>query len=206
MVDTIYWLIFAIPAIILASTFHEYAHAWVANKLGDPTARAEGRLTLNPLAHIDPIGAIMMIVAQFGWSKPVPISEYNFDNPVRGTAITAIAGPISNLLLTIIIWLTYKVLVFSLPITPITELVFTFLIVFYVVNISLMIFNLLPIPPLDGHKIVRALLPTKLRYSWEMLEKYSVIIILIFVLPFSPLSQITRTIISSTISFFLSLL
>lgn len=206
MIDTLYWLIFAIPSIIIASTFHEYSHAWVANRLGDPTARAEGRLTLNPLAHIDPIGAIMMIIAKFGWSKPVPISEYNFKDPIKGTAITAIAGPISNLLLVIIIWLIYKIFVLIIPLTPITEIIFTFLIVLYVVNISLMIFNLIPIPPLDGHKIIRAILPTKLRYSWEILENYSVIIILIFVLPFSPLSKITESIISSTISFFLSLL
>lgn len=206
MIDTLYWFVFAIPSIIIASTIHEYAHAWTANKLGDPTAKAEGRLTLNPLAHIDPIGALMMIIARFGWSKPVPISEYNFQDPVRGTALTAVAGPISNLLLTIVIWLTFQLFSNILPINQTTEIIFTFLIVFYVVNISLMVFNLIPIPPLDGHKIVRAFLPRKLRYSWEMLEKYSVIIILIFVLPFSPLSKLTSLIISSTIEFFISLL
>ncbi len=206
MTDTLYWLIFAIPSIVIASTVHEYAHAWTAYKLGDPTAKAEGRLTLNPLAHIDPTGALMMIIARFGWSKPVPISEYNFQDPVKGTAITAIAGPISNLLLTMIIWVVFQLSSSMLPLNQFTEIFLSFLLVFYIVNISLMVFNLIPIPPLDGHKIVRAFLPTKLRYSWEMLEKYAVIIILIFVLPFSPLSKFTSLIISSTIEFFISLL
>src|SRR5689334_17429306 len=104
----IFWIIFAIPSIIIASTIHEFAHAWTANKLGDPTAKAEGRLTLNPLVHIDPLGALMLVIARVGWSKPVPITEQNFHNPVFGTALTAIAGPINNLLLAVITGMIYK--------------------------------------------------------------------------------------------------
>lgn len=199
MTDSFYWILFAIPSILVASTVHEYAHAYVAYKLGDPTAKAEGRMTLNPLVHIDPIGALLLIVARFGWSKPVPVYERNFDNPVVGTAITSIAGPISNLLLAIVGSGIYHLL----PYNPITEVFFY---TFIVINLSLMIFNLLPIPPLDGHKIVRAILPRKLRYSWEGLERYSLIIILFLVLPFSPLNTFTYSLISNTLSFFLRLL
>jgi Zn-dependent protease len=202
----IFWFIFAIPSIVIASTIHEYAHAWTANKLGDPTARAEGRLTLNPLVHIDPIGALMLIIARVGWSKPVPISEQNFQNPVIGTAVTAIAGPISNLLLAVVTGVVYK---FTASISNGFDgnyiYVYYFLIVFFMVNISLMAFNLLPFPPLDGHKIVRALLPSRLRYSWEMLEKYSIFLIILLILPFSPLGSVISVYINSVLAFFTTL-
>jgi len=197
--DTIYWIIFAIPSILIASTIHEFAHAWVAYKLGDPTAKAEGRLTLNPFVHIDPIGALMLVLARFGWSKPVPISENNFTNPTLGTALTSLAGPISNLLLAI----TGAI---GLAIMPYNQIVSLFFYSFIAINISLMIFNLLPIPPLDGHKIVRAILPKKLRYYWEDLEKYSLWIILLLFLPFSPLHSITSSLIMNTLDFFLNIL
>lgn len=205
--DTIFWYIFAIPAIIVASTIHEYAHAWTANKLGDPTARAEGRLTLNPLVHIDPLGALMLIIARVGWSKPVPIYEQNFNNPVIGTAITAIAGPISNLLLAIVTAITYHVVsLISNGFAGDFIYVYYFLMVFFMINISLMAFNLIPLPPLDGHKIVRALLPDRLRYSWEMLEKYSILLIIFLILPFSPLGSVISVYIDSVLTFFTTLL
>lgn len=188
------WYIFAIPSLIIASTIHEYAHALVATKLGDYTSKAEGRLTLNPLSHIDPIGAILMILVGFGWSKPVPINEYNFTKPVLHTAFTAAAGPISNMILVLISSFIFQFFP-SLP-----------LLIFIVVNISLAAFNLIPIPPLDGHKIVRAILPFKLQYYWEQLEKFVPIIFLLFLLPFSPLSTFTSTLIQWVIEKFLSLL
>jgi Zn-dependent protease len=198
--DSAYWILFAIPSILLASTVHEYAHAWTAYKLGDATAKAEGRLSLNPLVHIDPIGALFMVLFRFGWSKPVPINEYNFDNPAIGTGLTALAGPVSNLIMAVIASIIYNLL----PSSSIVLLLF--LTTFIIVNISLMIFNLLPLPPLDGHKIVRALLPPQLRQYWEMLERYSVYILLLIFLPFSPLSTLTTYLISRTLGFFLDLL
>jgi Zn-dependent protease len=198
--DSAYWILFAIPSILLASTVHEYAHAWTAYKLGDATAKAEGRLSLNPLVHIDPIGALFMVLFRFGWSKPVPINEYNFDNPALGTGLTALAGPVSNLIMAVIASIIYNLL----PSSSIVLLLF--LTTFIIVNISLMIFNLLPLPPLDGHKIVRALLPARLREYWEMLERYSVYILLLIFLPFSPLSTLTTYLISRTLGFFLDLL
>jgi Zn-dependent protease len=199
--DTIYWIILAVPSILIASTVHEYAHGWAAYKLGDPTAKAAGRLTLNPLKHIDPIGALCMILFRFGWSKPVPINEYNFERREVDTALTALAGPVSNILLALLTGLIN--LIFKPDPSSIFALI---LIVFASINISLAVFNLLPIPPLDGHKIVRALLPKKLRYYWEKLERFSIFIILIFILPISPLSAWTSTFLSGTITKLLSLL
>jgi Zn-dependent protease len=160
-------IIIFLPSIIIALTFHEFAHAFAAYKLGDPTAKAEGRLTFNPLAHLDPMGTIMLILFRFGWGKPVPINEYNFKNPVVGTAITSIAGPSANLVLALVGTAIFQTITITNP------LLSAMLLYFVLINILLMMFNLLPIPPLDGHKIVRAFLPEKIRYSWESLEKYS---------------------------------
>jgi Zn-dependent protease len=198
--ESLYWILFAIPSIVIASTIHEYAHAWTAYQLGDATAKAEGRMSLNPLVHIDPLGALFMILFRFGWSKPVPVNEYNFDNPPVGTGLTAISGPISNLLLAVITAILYNLF------SPLPIWLQLFTTTFIVVNISLMIFNLLPLPPLDGHKIIRAILPPSLRYYWEMLERYSLIILLFIFLPFSPLSTLTTYLISQTLEFFLNLL
>ncbi|HKM19631.1 MAG TPA: site-2 protease family protein [Candidatus Dojkabacteria bacterium] len=176
--ETMYWIIFAIPSILIASTVHEYAHAITAVKLGDPTPKAHGRLTLNPLAHIDPIGAISMIILRFGWSKPVPINPRNFDNERLGIALTSLAGPVSNILL-----LLLTALVNHIFKPYISGLFFTFLLTFAMVNLVLAIFNLIPIPPLDGHKIVGSILPKKLAYYWDNLEKYYIPLILILVLP-----------------------
>lgn len=198
--DFLFWIIFAIPSIILASTVHEYAHGWVAYKLGDYTAKAEGRLSLNPLVHIDPIGALMMVVARFGWSKPVPINEYNFQNPVLGTTLCAIAGPLSNLILALIMSGIFHLIGgLFMPLD-------LFLYVFIMVNISLMVFNLLPLPPLDGHKIVRGLLPEPLRSYWESMERYSILILIFLLLPISPLNQATGSFITTTLTFFMNIL
>jgi Zn-dependent protease len=199
--EYIYWVLVAIPSILVAATVHEYAHAYSAFKLGDPTAKAEGRLTLNPLKHIDPLGAICMILFRFGWSKPVPINEYNFEKRELYTAIVALAGPLSNLFLAFLTGLLFRILPSD------TDLLIVYLLYsFATINVALAVFNLLPIPPLDGHKIVRAILPLKLRYYWEKLEKYSIILILLLVLPFSPISRYLFTFISSILSKILVLL
>lgn len=197
--EYIYWILIAIPSIVVASTVHEYAHAYTAFRLGDATAKAEGRLTLNPLKHIDPVGAIFMVLFRFGWSKPVPINEYNFEKREFHTALVALAGPLSNFALAILTALLYKIF-------NTNELVVFLLYNFATINIALAVFNLLPIPPLDGHKIVRAILPKKLRYYWELLEKYSIILILLIILPFSPLSKLLFTFIQSALSGVLSIL
>ena len=201
MTDTLYWIVFAIPSILIASTAHEYAHGWMAYQLGDLTAKVNGRLTLNPLAHIDPIGALSMAIFKFGWSKPVPINEYNFKHRELGTALTALAGPVSNIILASITALLFHVFK-----VDISSLIGLFIYTFIVVNLSLAIFNLIPIPPLDGHKIVRAVLPKKLRYYWEKLEKVSFIFIILLLLPFSPVGSAISILISNSLNFFLTLL
>lgn len=209
MINQIQWILFAIPSILIASSVHEFAHAWAAYKLGDPTAKMNGRLTLNPLAHIDPVGALMMVIARFGWSKPVPINEYNFKHPVTGTAITSFAGPASNFLLACLAALVLRVIPHPADLTSTsleTEYVLTLFITFIMVNLSLAIFNLLPVPPLDGHKIVRAFLPKKVRYYWESIEKYGMWILIALFLPISPLYLVTTTVLSYSMSFMLLLL
>ncbi|NLZ24542.1 site-2 protease family protein [Candidatus Dojkabacteria bacterium] len=197
----IYWILIALPSILIASTIHEYAHGYVAYKLGDPTAKMEGRLSLNPLVHIDPIGVISMIFFRFGWSKPVPINEYNFEKRELYTALTALAGPISNLIVAIVVALINHFLIKD------TWVLIVFLLyTFTTINIALAVFNLLPIPPLDGHKIVRGILPKKLRYHWEQLERYSLILILLLVMPFSPLSKFVFSFINNTLTLILTFL
>jgi Zn-dependent protease len=197
--ETLYWILFAIPSILIASTVHEYAHAWVATKLGDLTAKVNGRLTLNPISHIDPIGTIAMLIFRFGWSKPVPINEYNFEKRERDTALVSLAGPLSNVLL-----LLFTALINYL-VKP-TGLFATFVMTFAIVNIVLAVFNLLPIPPLDGHKIVRAFLPKQIRYYWEELEKYQLILLVILLIPVFPFGSIISLVMGHTLPFILSLL
>ncbi|HNR53109.1 MAG TPA: site-2 protease family protein [Candidatus Dojkabacteria bacterium] len=198
--ETLYWILFAIPSILIASTVHEYAHGLAAYKLGDPTAKAYGRLTLNPLKHIDPIGALSMVLFRFGWSKPVPINEYNFEKRELGTAIVSFAGPLSNLILAAIFGSIN--LIFHPDLGSIFGI---FLFTFTLINISLAIFNLIPIPPLDGHKIVRAFLPKKIRYYWEKMEKFSFLFILLLIIPFSPIGKFVLGGISSILARLLAL-
>jgi Zn-dependent protease len=195
LTDTLYWIIFAIPSILIASTIHEYAHGLAAFKMGDPTAKAAGRLTLNPIPHIDPLGALCMIIFRFGWSKPVPINENNFDKRELGTAVTALAGPISNLLVAGLLALINCFL------NPDLNSIFgSFLLTFTTINLALAFFNLLPIPPLDGHKIVRAILPRKIRYYWENLEKFSIILLVILIVPITASGSLASIYMSATIT------
>lgn len=189
--DQLIWIILSIPIMVISATVHEFAHAWVAYKLGDPTAKSEGRLTLNPLAHIDPIGFLFMIFARIGWAKPVPVDINNFEKPMVGQFLTAIAGPISNLILMILGALILKVVTLFIPNdTVIFVALYTFFSVFIVLNLSLAFFNLIPIPPLDGGNIVEALLPDNFREQWRSVAKYMPIILLAFVIPGSPLFAI----------------
>jgi len=184
------FILFTIPAMLISSAIHEYAHAYVAYKLGDDTARAEGRMTINPLAHIDPLGFFMMIFGRIGWSKPVPVNSYNFENPGVGNALVSVAGPLSNLGLTIVSAIVLRVLIFLPLPSLLTAVLATFFTVMIFINISLMLFNLLPIPPLDGSNIVELLLPRKWQAGWSNLAQYAPILILILALPISPLFEL----------------
>jgi Zn-dependent protease len=176
--------------LVLAITVHEFAHAWVADHLGDPTPRSQGRVTLNPLAHLDPLGTIALILIGFGWGKPVEFDPYNLKHRSRDAALIAIAGPASNILMAIICSILIH-LVF-----PGTNMFALSLIQILFINVSLAIFNLVPVAPLDGEKILYALLPrlTAIEYR-QFMRKYGVIVLLLLILPtFQGQSPISRLI------------
>jgi Zn-dependent protease len=155
-------LIYLIPSIIIALTIHEAAHAVTAMWLGDHTAKREGRVSLNPIKHLDLLGSLLFLIAGIGWGKPVPINPHNFINPKRDQALVALAGPMSNLLMAAMASIPLKFAGGSL-----SEFGMTFVFVFLNINITLCALNLLPIPPLDGSKILSLFLPTRLYYKYE---------------------------------------
>lgn len=174
-------LLLKVPALLLAVTVHEVAHGWVANRLGDPTARLSGRLTLNPLPHIDPIGAIAFVVAGFGWAKPVPVNPANLRHPVRDMTWVAVAGPISNLLLAFVGLVALALLHWSGAPLFLAQPLDGILLYVYQFNVVLAIFNLIPLPPLDGGHFLPYLFP---RGSWALLhqlEQYGPFILLLLV-------------------------
>ena len=172
-------ILYTLPCILLALTVHEVAHGWMAMKLGDPTARNLGRLTLNPLKHLDPVGTLCMIFFHFGWARPVPINSRYFRKPRRDMALTALAGPVSNIcmglfgillfriFLTIFTAHTAEGFLFNIQLSVLTLLQY-----FYSLNISLAVFNLLPVPPLDGSRIFLTFLPPKYYFGIMQYERY----------------------------------
>lgn len=166
---------FTAIALLAAISIHEFAHAWVADRLGDPNPRLDGRLTLNPLAHLDLIGTLLLLVAHFGWGKPVRFDPYNLKNPRRDAALISLAGATANLLLAGLC----AVLLRFIPLVFISELLQAIIIM----NVSLGIFNLIPIHPLDGFKVVEGLLPEHAARGWHQLESLGYIMLFIFVFP-----------------------
>ena len=164
--------IYLIPAVLLSLSFHEFSHGYVAFKLGDPTAKQAGRLTLNPLAHIDPLGTLCMLIFRFGWAKPVPINVMYFKDRKKGMAITAAAGPISNLLLAFLCLLLFVPVLVYAGWTAVGSYAANFLYIMVMINVGLAVFNLLPISPLDGSKILYAVLPNKIYFSIMRYERY----------------------------------
>lgn len=166
--------------ILLAISIHEMAHGFVAYKLGDPTAKSMGRLSLNPLKHLDPIGALCMLFFGFGWAKPVMINPYYFKKPKRDSALTALGGPLANFILAFLGIVIFKILiVFQTPSNAFTEIIASFLSAFISLNIGLGSFNLIPIPPLDGSKIFLSLLPDRLYMDIMRYERLGWIILVV---------------------------
>jgi len=173
------WSLLAVPASLLAVVIHEFCHGLAAYKLGDPTARDMGRLTFNPIKHIDPIGLLLLIVVGFGWAKPVPVDMRHFQKPKRDMAITAFAGPLSNFVLAAAAILGVRVsLMFDGTAAVVWFHFFSFM---ALRSTGLGIFNLFPVPPMDGSKIVAAALPDRWYYKYMGIERYGMILLMILV-------------------------
>lgn len=173
-------IIAGIPGLIIAMVIHEYAHARTADALGDPTPRMMGRLTLNPVAHIDPIGLIMLFLVRFGWAKPVIIDARHFKNPRRDDILVSLAGPAANLVtafLTLVVLLVYHQVAGrpSVGMYQVLQLIIIY-------NINFAIFNLIPLPPLDGSHVLAHLLPGRLAYEYVRLERYSFLILIVLIM------------------------
>ena len=165
--------------VFTALPIHEFAHGWVAYKLGDNTAKNMGRLDMNPLRHFDPFGTTCLLLTGFGWAKPVPVNPNNFKNRKSGMALTALAGPVSNILLATVILLVYKVLYYFIPFSnQFMNSLLTIFATMVSLNIGLAVFNLLPVPPLDGAKIFGFFLPD--RIYWKVMQYEQFIMIALF--------------------------
>ena len=198
------FLIF-LAALFLAISIHEAAHAWAADRLGDPTARFSGRLTLNPFAHLDPLGTLMLFLFGFGWGKPVPVDYYNLRQPRRDAALISLAGPLSNLVLAIFISLVWRLGIYLSP--PSGQILSFFFLPLLQLNLILGVFNLLPLNPLDGGKILTGLLPSPQSEAVErFLESYSLILLILLFLPLFGGYSLLDFIISPLVNFFQALL
>lgn len=182
--------IYLIPAILLSLTFHELSHAYVSYKLGDPTAKQMGRLTLNPVKHLDPLGTLMLLFSNFGWAKPVPINPMYYRDRRKGTMLVSVAGPMSNLILAIIFYTIRQIIVgkysqVDMGQWDIRYMLYVFSSIMISINIGLAAFNLLPFPPLDGSKIFGGFLPPKYYYKMLSVENYIsfAFLFLVFALP-----------------------
>ncbi len=175
--------------LIIAFSVHEFAHAFTAWKFGDDTAKNQGRLTLNPMSHLDPFGTILIFIAGFGWARPVPVNRFFFKNPRLAGILVSFAGPLSNLILVCLGFIIWYALVASGVAASLPSFVPDFLDIFIGLNVVLFVFNLIPIPPLDGYRIIEDLVPTDVRAKMTQYEQYGMLIFLILVI--TPLDAFT---------------
>jgi len=186
-------------SLIIAVTIHEFSHALVADRLGDPTPRSQGRLSLNPLVHLDPLGTLSLLLIGFGWGKPVEFYPPNLKSPRRDAALISIAGPISNI--------AFAILLSVIGRTLLDPNIATFILPFIYINVVLAVFNLVPIGPLDGQKILFALLPRDLAYEYQsIMSRYGTLILIFFLLPILGSTPPIQALIGPVISFALRLL
>ncbi|MFD1177762.1 site-2 protease family protein [Paenibacillus puldeungensis] len=180
---------FYLITLVIAFTVHEFSHAYFANKFGDPTAKLLGRVTLNPAVHFDLLGTILLVIAGFGWARPVPVNRDNFSKPRLMGVIVSIAGPLSNLLLGVVGTLIYVMLAQLGALDSITndkllEAIFLFFNLFNIMNFFLFLFNLIPLPPLDGYRILEDIVPRRMLGKLQQIEHWSFLIfVLILIIP-----------------------
>ena len=193
-----------LPGIIMALSFHEFAHAWVSDKLGDPTPRRQGRVTLNPLAHIDWIGFLALLLVGFGWGKPVQIDPSYYKNRRRDEFLVAIAGVTMNLILAVLLSIPVRIMMRSFSSIAVSEIAYDIYLIFIYavsINLVLMIFNLIPCPPLDGWNILTQIFKLD-RYSWwYKVYQYGTWILLALIL-----TNVTDLIITPVVTFFMNIL
>ena len=175
----LWWLLEQLAAVLLCLTVHETCHGLAAYALGDPTAKGQHRLSFNPLRHIDWLGFASMLIVGFGWAKPVPVDMRYFKKPKQGMALTALAGPASNFLMAVLFLVPMGWIYWNAQATPFMLWLYNFLANVVILNIGLGLFNLLPIPPLDGSKVLFALLPDRLYWKLMRYERYGMLVLLV---------------------------
>ncbi len=204
-------ILLRLPIIFIAITVHEYAHGYAALKMGDPTAKLSGRLSMNPLAHMDIVGALSMLIFGFGWAKPVPINPNNFKNHKKGTVIVSLAGPISNLFLAFlgsVLYGIFRRIGFGNFSSQFSEIFYGLLAQLILLNVCFGIFNLVPFPPLDGAKIVGAFLPYKTYFKIMQYERYAfpILIVLMYLGIFDKILGVLITPIVSSLNALIALI
>jgi Zn-dependent protease len=185
-------LLYLVPILLISLTAHEVAHGWIAYRMGDPTAKSQGRLSLNPLKQLDPIGTLMFIVTYmfwgvvFGWAKPIPVAPYYFKNRQRGMAIVGAAGPATNFILAVVFGLILRFVGLELltDASEVDVVILRILFMFVQINIVLGVFNLIPIPPLDGSRVLGGFLPRGAYEKWVAIDRYGFIILIVFIVVF----------------------
>jgi Zn-dependent protease len=205
---------YVIITLIIAFTIHEFAHAYVAYKFGDPTAKNQGRLTLSPLAHLDPFGTLLIFIAGFGWARPVPVNRYFFKRPRLAGVLVSVAGPLSNLVIAFIGTAIWYILLATNVLSAMPDQYVNGLEDFFNIlvslNVMLFIFNLLPFPPLDGYRIIEDLSPPNIRAKLTQYESYGIIIFLILVITpldayiIQPIFSVGRTAVMDVFHFLLA--
>lgn len=174
-------ILLAIVPSLVCITLHELSHGLVAYKLGDDTAKRAGRLTLNPLKHLDPVGLLMMLVFHVGWAKPVPVNMFRFKNPKRGMAVTALAGPVSNIIIAVVFLFLYGVAYIPFGFSEVGSYFLSMLQLTVYISLGLAVFNLIPVSPLDGSKVLFSLMSDDKYYKLMRYEKYGSVIMLLLV-------------------------